>query len=114
MLPPGIAVETIQVLAAGEYTSYGQTHQDWTSPAVAATVEGCSVQPQATVELLDGRLATTQQLQVWAPIDAPIGTKNRVRWRGADWRISGDIMPWHDPTGRGLDHIAFTITATKG
>ena len=80
MLPQGIAVETVQVLAAGEYTSYGQTHQDWTNPAVAATVGGCSVQPQTTIELLDGRLATTQQLQVWAPADAPITTRNRVRW----------------------------------
>lgn len=114
MLPQGIAVETIQVLAAGEYTSYGQTHQDWTNPAVTATVGSCSVQPQTTIELLDGRLATTQQLQVWAPADAPITTRNRVRWAGADWRISGDIMPWHDPTGRGLDHIAFTITKTDG
>jgi len=114
MLPSEIATETIQVLEAAEYTSYGQTSQDWTKPTVSATVSGCSVQPQQTVEVLDGRLATTQQLQVWAPLDAPVGPRNRIRWRGVDWRITGDVLPWHDPTGRDLSHVTFTVTSTRG
>ena len=114
MLPANLATQTLRILAPGMRLDYGREVPDWDNPIVVGKVEHCSVQPEQATEIIDGREATVWRMRVWAPLDAPVTSASHVRWRDADYRVAGEVLPWVDPTSRGLDHITFTITAWKG
>lgn len=114
MLPNRIATESIKVLAPSVRTDYGKQIDDWAHPVVAAVVGHCSVQPEQSTEIIDGREATVWRMRVWAPPGAPVTATSRIGWRGQVYRVVGHVLPWIDPTAQGLDHITFTMTASEG
>lgn len=113
-LPNQLATETLEVLAPSMRVDYGREVPDWSEPAVTATVTGCAVQPEQATEVLDGREATVWRYRAWAPPSAPVAATSRVRWRGTVYRVVGEPQLWVDPTVRDLDHLTFTLTASRG
>lgn len=114
MLPATLARETLHLLIPAHRTDYGRLIDDWTNPTIGEAIAGCSVQPEQSTEILDGREATVWRMRVWAPPEAPVTATSRIRWRGTDYRVVGEVMAWIDPTSTGLDHITFTMTSSKG
>ena len=114
MLPANLATQTLHLLKPGTRLDYGRPADNWSTPTVGEAITGCSVQPEQSTEIIDGREATVWRMRVWAPPEAPVTATSRIRWRGIDYRVVGQVLPWVDPTGTGLDHITFVMIASEG
>ena len=62
-------------------------------------VPGCSVQPGATSEVLDGRDTTAVRWTVFAPADAPVESVDAVEWQGVRYAVDGHPARHRSPTG---------------
>ena len=116
--PKGIAIETLDVLAATPVEDYGTVvHWDWDNPTTEETIELCSVQAVASPEIVGDREAIVMRVQCWVPGHHPVldGTK-RVRWHrtGQVFQVDGDAPYQPDPFGLGLDHHTFTAKEVQG
>ena len=114
MLPSQLAKQVIEVLAPGERFDYGKKRADWANPIVARRILGCSVQPGESSEIVEGREATIWDYKVFAPLNCGVKADDRVRWRGEEFRVVAQPVKWVDPTSRGLSHVTFQLTASKG
>ncbi|POH63954.1 hypothetical protein C3B59_10445 [Cryobacterium zongtaii] len=77
------------------------------------TVEGCSVQPGASAEVLAGRDAALIQFTVYAPAHADVLASDSVRYNGALFSIDGEPARWPSATGT-LDHVVFLLKRWEG
>ena len=79
----------------------------WDDPDEGAPVEGCSVQPVGSGETQDQREAISSRVMLFLPTLVP-DLRGEDRFRdernGAVYQVDGEVLPFPDPTGAGLDH----------
>jgi len=80
---------------------YGNAEPDWDN-ATATAVPGCSVQPLAGTELLQGRDTVVTRWTVWAPPETDLVATDRVEWAGETYDVDGDVQRWDFPP---LSHL---------
>lgn len=112
---PWLASETV-VRLRGDVGSdgYGGTAVDWSGEPDRLSVPGCSVQPMAGAEVVDGRDAVTSRWTLYAPDTADISSLDRVEYRGVAYDVDGSVQLWVDPTGAGLDHKVAVLRRGDG
>lgn len=93
--------------------SHGNSVPDWSLPADAVWIGGCSVQPAATQENLANRDTVLDEFTVYAPRFADIGPLDRIQWQGGDYEVVGQPNAWDSPTGA-VSHIQFNMRRWKG
>lgn len=76
-------------------------------------VAGCSVQPDASSELTDGRDAITTGLRAWLPAGTDVLATDRVRYDGELYAIDGRPSRWVDLDGV-EDHVELRLTLVEG
>jgi hypothetical protein len=102
--------ETIDVLsAAGQRDRYGNAPLNW-NQATTTTVDNCRLIPVPSAEIQE-RL--TRRWVLYAPLDTALVTKNRVRWRGVVYEVTGDVRRWDSPSGR-LAHLEADLERVEG
>ncbi len=79
----------------------------WDNPDEGDPVEGCSVQPAGSSEVQDQREAISSRVMLFLPTLTP-DLRGEDRFRdernGAVYQVDGEVLPFPDPTGAGLDH----------
>lgn len=104
---PWLANDSIIPVTPASVQDYGDaTIFDWTNLTEGESIEGCHVEPAATLESMAmQREASTLEVIAYLPSTDPVITALQgFRWRGMVFKVKGDPMPWADPTGFGLDH----------
>lgn len=98
---PSICNETVTRLRATTTEDpYNDQADDWDS-AASLSIPGCSVQPVAGSEVLDGRNAVVSRWVLFAPLDADLAATDRVRHKGSDYEVDGSVQDWPDVFGLG-------------
>lgn len=95
--------ETVAVLRAPLVRDHGVTVQDWESPSVNF-VEGCLVEPGATVEDNENRAGVSIAFTVYMPDGSDINATDRIRLPSGDYSVVGEPERWKSPTGL-LSHV---------
>lgn len=114
---PWLANDSVIPVTPASVQDYGDaTVFDWTNLAEGTPIEGCHVEPAATLESMAmQREASTLEVVAYLPSTAPMVTALQgFRWRGMVFKVTGDPMLWADPTGFGLDHTAIRGKRTVG
>lgn len=91
---------------------YGDSTQNWAVPDQLA-VTGCRVIPAAGPEDVVDRDQITRRWVLFAPPTADILATDRVRWRGDDYEVTGDVRSWRSPSGR-VSHLELDLTRVEG
>jgi hypothetical protein len=78
---------------------YGSTERDW--PNATQTTVTAEVQPLSSSEDVVQQERTLTRFRVILPATAPLVATDRVRWRGADHEVDGEVEPH---TFRGVLH----------
>lgn len=86
---------------------------DWDTPDSTQVVAGCSVQPGASVESLDGRQGVTIRWSVYMPPGVEVSAHDGVRFEGKRYHIDGEPRSWQSPTGR-LSHTEVLLIDWQG
>jgi hypothetical protein len=113
ILPLSFATQTITRLRGTEDTDgLGNTVLDWTAPD-ELDLTGCSVQPVAAPETVDGRSrdAVGRRWLVIAPPGADIGALDRARFSGRVYDVDGEPLAYS--TGV-LDHVELYLVDVAG
>lgn len=76
-------------------------------------VSGCSMQPAASVESLDGGDTVSSAWDLFLPPGVIITALHRVRWRGDLYEVDGEPRPWDDERGR-PHHIEAQVRRVTG
>ena len=114
MMIASFATDSIVRLRAGETSdSHGNSFPDWGGAVEELTITGCSVQPGATVEMLENREGTRIDLTVYAPANADVRSSDRVRYDGEVFEVDGRPQRWKSPTGT-LSHTVILLTLWEG
>jgi head-tail adaptor len=104
-------VRDVDILTAGTRTDvYGDSQPDWTTPTTV-TVKGWLAW-SSSIEVLDGRDATSSTLTLTVPAGTPITARDRVSIDGRIYEINGEPMPAWTP--RGEHHIEMFLTTAVG
>ena len=108
---PGLATQSVEVLAASAVTDHGNDTLDWSSPSSLA-VSGCSFQP--TAGSIDHNHRTGEQYvaTLYMPPGTPITASNRVRFGGVTYELTSPPIAWE--TGLGLDHVEVHLSVWEG
>ena len=83
---------------------FGNPTGSWVVSATAAAL----VEVRSGSEDRDGRETHQIQPRVFLVASAPVDLANRVRWRGADYHITGIDYQWH-PRRAQVDHLVVSI-----
>lgn len=86
---------------------------DFSAPPETTTVTNCSIQPGASLEVLDGREALKISWTIWAPLGADVHGRDFARINGQLHRVVGEPQPWKSPTGR-LSHLMIYLERWEG
>lgn len=108
---PSWASDTITVERAPLVdVGHNDLQPDWEN-AVPHDVEGCSVEPGASQEVLAGRDATLVRWTVHAPAGADVLSTDRVIWAGDPYGVDGEPLRY----GVGIaDHVVVALKDWKG
>src|SRR5688500_8085352 len=71
-------------------------------------VGGCSVQPDTTTELTDGRDTVTTGLRVWLPAGTEVSATTKARYDGRVYSVDGEPSRWVDLDGVD-DHVEIRL-----
>lgn len=80
--------------------------------APRVVVEGCSVQPGATAEALEGRDTTTVRWTVYAPEGTPVDSTDAIEYEGVRYAVDGQPAVHRSPTGA-TSHVAILLVDWK-
>lgn len=111
---PSFASQEITVVDPVWTTDARNVRRPDYGPAASRTVvEGCSVQPGASPELVpDGRATATIRWTVLAPAGTVVEAASGVEYRGRLYAVDGEPLVWDSPTGA-LDHVALFLIDWK-
>lgn len=98
-------------LVADEYGTPASM-RDWDN-AVETSIAGCFVQPLSSDERTDGREASIERMQLFAPVGTSLEAADRVRFDGALYEIVGPGRVWTSVLG-GTDHVEATLRRVVG
>lgn len=88
--------ETVQVLTAATKTDrYGNTVEDWTSPASVDVTTLAPAEPRPSQEpVQDARNSVVSGWTLYLPAGTAVTAANRVRVRGKDYPVQGEPAVW--------------------
>ncbi len=76
---------------------YGGEVWDWTAPT-EVEIPGCGIAPRQSDEANErGRQGVIVGLTVYAPAGTDVSSSDRLRIRGDDHEVVGEIGVWHSP-----------------
>jgi hypothetical protein len=106
-----LLVRDVDVITAGTVTDvYGDPQPDWTTATEISTV-GWLAQA-SSIEVLDGRDATSSTLTLTLPAGTPVTARDRVRIDGRLYELDGE--PNSAWTPRGEHHIETALRIVVG
>ncbi len=114
---PWLASETVTPVTPATIPSYGDaTELDWSDTTPGDPITGCHVEPSQTTESLAlQREALTLEVLAYLPsADPALNALHGFEWRGMTFKVVGDVMPWYDTTGSGLDHSVVKGRKVRG
>lgn len=103
---PSLANETVDILRPAKVTERGTTREDW-GQAEEKPLTGCLFQPGTSAE--NGTVLTTTGT-LYAPPDADITSKDRVRRGGLVYDIEGDPIRYAGALG----HTIIQLKRSRG
>lgn len=106
------ATQTVTVIRAVWVSERGDEIPDWDN-ATEHDITGCRFQPGATTEVHDNRDALVSSPALFAPVDADLNARDRVRFGGDVYDVDGEIRRWLSPTGA-LAHAEATLRKVDG
>lgn len=106
------ATQTVTVIRAAWVTERGDEIADWTA-ATEHAVSGCRFQPGSTSEVHDNRDALVSSPVLFAPYDADLLARDRVRIDSTVYDVEGEPRRWQSPTGA-LAHSEITLRRVDG
>jgi hypothetical protein len=107
------ATDTVTVVRAARVTdSRNDIYLDWTNTS-EHDVERCRWQPGGGSELHGRRDGIVTDANLFAPHDADIDPRDRIRFDGVVYDIDGPIKPWRSATGA-LAHLELALTIVEG
>jgi len=80
---------------------------------VRLSIDGCSVQPRASVEDGAGRAQVISGVVLYAPAHTPIGASDVVEHDGRRYEVVGDPGVWRSPIGL-FDHQQVALRRVTG
>lgn len=108
---PSFASDTITVQRAPlADVGHNDVRPDW-SQAVEHDVDGCSVQPGASAEVLDGRDATVVRWTVFAPAGTDVLASDRVVYGGGTYEVDGEPLRHNEGVS---DHVVVALKDWRG
>ena len=110
---PSWAADTVEIVHPAWREERGKRMPDYRNPETVETVGGCSGQPGATSEIMEGRQQTSIRFTLLAPPGTRIGAFDAVRWRGILYQVDGDAHEWRSPTGA-VSHVFANLADWKG
>lgn len=106
-----LMIRDVDVITAGTVLDiYGDPQVDWTV-ATEVTVPGWLAW-LSSIEVLDGRDATSTTLSLTIPAGTPITALDRVRIDGRIYEVNGEPMSAWTP--RGEHHIEVWLSSVTG
>lgn len=92
---------------------YGDQSRDWPN-AAAATLSGCRLVPAAGSEDTVDRDQITRRWLLFVPgADTDLLATDRIRWRGQDFDVDGEVRRWQSATGN-LGHLELDLMRVEG
>jgi hypothetical protein len=116
-VPISFKTEAITVIRPAWHTERGTPVPDWAN-ATEHEVTGCRLQPASSERVLftaagQARDAAVSTLRLFAPADADLDVRDRVRYRGVVYDLTGPPARWPSPTGA-LAHLEAELRRTEG
>lgn len=105
--------QSVTVVTPQMVDDRGTLVPDWSVPGVETVVEGCSVQPGASSEVMAARQAVTYRWTVFAPAGTVIGPYDGVLVGGQLFQVDGAPKVWPSPTGR-VSHVEVLLLDWEG
>ncbi len=85
--------DTVTLLRAPVVTNpYGNSGRDW-SVATAMTVPASVQWDRGSEDVADENRLTTR-MKLFLPAGSDLAATDRVRYRGKDYEVDGDVAPW--------------------
>lgn len=95
---PRTTVDLLQ--PATKVDEYDQTTTaDWTVPPTVHAGVPAAVEPLTSTEAVLTAETIVSRLRVYLPGDTVVEASWRIRWRGDDYLIDGDVEPWGNLRG---------------
>lgn len=112
MRSPG--ADTVTFLRAAVVNDRGAAVPNWSAtPTTIRDVDGCELQPGASVEDLANRGGQRAAWTIFAPLTDFTSTltgDDRARFEGRDWPILGDPEVWRHPR---LGHVKVLVASWR-
>lgn len=107
---PRLGGHTVEVIDPPQKDKHGDPLSG--DPA-EVTVSGCSMQPGASTEDLDGRDTVAAEWDLFIPPGVTITALHRVRFHGELYEVDGAPQSWDDERGR-PHHIEARLKRVNG
>lgn len=114
-LAPGGELGRIEILrGVPADNGLGDTVLTWAEPPVVPrVVDGCAVEPGASLENYVQGDSTLIAWTVFCPAGTDVDARDRIRYRGTVYTIYGEPLPWAGVTRR-LDHLVLLLKTWRG